>query len=326
MVVAAISGFCYKSGVPPCANRTAPLATLYTGDRAMVDGSMPRRVSVYKITCLETGKAYIGLTENDVPRRWSQHVSEAVRGHTQRGICRSIRKYGAGAFTVETILVAFGREAARLAERELIAAHGTMAPAGYNHSTGGEGIDGHSLVPEARGRISEKVKRLWTDPEYLARVTATRSGASYIEKQRAAHTGQRHTDETRARLSELAKKRWAGVKKKPKYGSVNAGEITWAEIGRLIRTPEVEAKRRATWETNREKNLASIRAANATHNSDPAIIAKRTAGRIAACAKRGPITFSDETRRKMSEAHKARWAARKSKNQASLPGMDAENE
>ncbi len=95
--------------------------------------------SVYRITCQATGLSYVGQTrdtksKNGIPYaygvigRWNDHVS--CPATTPLGL--AILRYGAPAFTVDTLESAIPEE--RLDEREAhwIAALNTCVPHGYN--------------------------------------------------------------------------------------------------------------------------------------------------------------------------------------------------
>ncbi len=131
--------------------------------------TLPVKVFIYKITNTVNGKAYVGLTCNTVEKRWAEHIAEAAYAKTQRVFINAIRKYGAGAFVVETLCEVEGVPEACLVERDMIAQYNTLLPDGYNMTTGGEGLVGKRLTEELRGQISENVKKLWADPDYRAR-------------------------------------------------------------------------------------------------------------------------------------------------------------
>lgn len=95
---------------------------------------------IYKITNKVNGKSYIGQTRYTVEFRWRQHQHKKDNTHFH---C-AIRKYGAENFTVETLEEC---ELADMDSREIfyIAKYDTYNN-GYNSSTGGDGMVGHSRV------------------------------------------------------------------------------------------------------------------------------------------------------------------------------------
>lgn len=95
---------------------------------------------IYKITNKVNGKSYIGQTRYTVEFRWRQHQHKKDNTHFH---C-AIAKYGAENFTVETLEEC---EIADMDSREIfyIAKYDTYNN-GYNSSTGGDGMRGHSRV------------------------------------------------------------------------------------------------------------------------------------------------------------------------------------
>lgn len=95
--------------------------------------------SIYKITCMPTGKAYVGQTRDTkmksghpyaygISGRWNDHVS--CPATTPLGL--AIREHGPDSFNVEPLEL--GIPESRLDEREAywIAMLGTLTPNGYN--------------------------------------------------------------------------------------------------------------------------------------------------------------------------------------------------
>lgn len=95
---------------------------------------------IYKITNKVNGKSYIGQTRYTVEFRWRQHQHKKDNTHFHDAIA----KYGADSFTVETLEEC---EIADMDSREIfyIAKFDTYNN-GYNSSTGGDGMRGHSRI------------------------------------------------------------------------------------------------------------------------------------------------------------------------------------
>jgi len=112
---------------------------------------------IYLITNTVNGKKYIGATKISVSTRWSQHRSSAKRG-SQYALHQAIHKYGKEAFSVKTLETVVGTYAELMAaEIRAISVHATISPAGYNLTSGGEGID--FSVPEVRERHAEGIRK-----------------------------------------------------------------------------------------------------------------------------------------------------------------------
>lgn len=102
---------------------------------------MKKRLFIYRIRHLESGRSYIGWTINP-EKRWRRHLSLAKRGGKNAIHC-ALRLYGADAFGFDVIEELVGAEAdARAREVWWVAAEGTLSPSGYNMTEGGDGADG----------------------------------------------------------------------------------------------------------------------------------------------------------------------------------------
>lgn len=141
---------------------------------------------LYRITS-PAGKSYIGVAKHSAEARFKKHVRDS-KGGRQTALCGAIRKYGAEAMQVETLLVATS-EYCFQAEIKAISVFGTLAPNGYNMTTGGEGV--HEMDEESKRRHRASVNA----PE----VRAAKSAASKVH---------RNTKEAKEATSALMHKRW----------------------------------------------------------------------------------------------------------------------
>lgn len=121
-----------------------------------------------------SGKGYVGLTGQGVEKRWSCHVTRAMRAKdgSAHPLIAAIRKYGPENFRIEVIQEGFTKEDAGYAEQDWIAVLGTQHPSGYNISAGGEN-DSQKAV--------ERFRELMADPVWKA---------GYIAKLKAALVGR----------------------------------------------------------------------------------------------------------------------------------------
>lgn len=82
---------------------------------------------LYKITCVDTGDTYVGLTVaqgqaylRSVKVRWQKHVSRAKRENKAWELYRFLRENMNASFRYEVVEVVRGRKPAHQRERELI--------------------------------------------------------------------------------------------------------------------------------------------------------------------------------------------------------------
>ena len=187
--------------------------------------------SIYKVTNTVNGKAYIGQTIHDAEkRRIRDHLTGNVSG--SRLVKRAIEKYGKDAFTYEILHDGIIPEFLNALEIEAIAKFNTIAPHGYNLTTGGEG---GSPSEETCRKISEANKGE-NHPMY-----GKKHSEETCRRMSEAHKGEKNhnygkspSDETREKMSEAHKGQipWnKGKKGKPhpeetcrKISEANKGE------------------------------------------------------------------------------------------------------
>lgn len=117
----------------------------------------------YKITCLVNGKIYIGITTRSLKQRWWCHTWSARNKGGATAIAAAIKKYGEENFRIEEIGQAPDFEALKRLEVALIAQENSVAPAGYNLTTGGEGTHGYKHSEELRRKHGDAVRgKKWT--------------------------------------------------------------------------------------------------------------------------------------------------------------------
>jgi group I intron endonuclease len=102
---------------------------------------------VYCLTNKLSGRQYVGKSV-DIRKRWENHRNPASRKPTS-AIHSALRKYGPDAFAWEVLEECDSEAEALDAEQYWIEWYGSLAPNGYNLTTGGEGW---SLSPHERAR------------------------------------------------------------------------------------------------------------------------------------------------------------------------------
>ena len=123
---------------------------------------------IYKITNKINGKGYVGVTTQKDPQiRWRQHELCAKKTNGCPLLSAAILKHGIENFNFEVLIICFDEDVFHY-EVEYIAKYNTLAPAGYNGSSGGkfgDGFKGHKHSEEAKKRISQKSKEHNSNPE-----------------------------------------------------------------------------------------------------------------------------------------------------------------
>lgn len=155
-------------------------------------------MTMYKLT-FANGKSYIGITSGSLHRRIILHRSHAkkeVRGALQR----AIRKYGFNSITVEVIATASGWEELCEMEKVAIVKFNTLAPNGYNVTSGGEGAVGVPISPQQRQAASERTKHLWAQGRMRNRPAGWNHSPEAKLKIADAGKGRIFSDERRAKI------------------------------------------------------------------------------------------------------------------------------
>lgn len=155
-----------------------------------------KTIGIYRITCTVNGKVYIGSSEN-VGHRLVAHRSMLRRQtHSSRGLQRAWLKHGPDAFTFEVIETCAQAE---LLEREQ---HHIDS---HRAADGRYGFNGCPVAGTRKGSpqpasVAETLRQVHTgkpkSPEHRAKIAA-------------AHRGKpKHTEESKARLRELAARQY----------------------------------------------------------------------------------------------------------------------
>jgi group I intron endonuclease len=132
---------------------------------------LPSSSGIYKITCLPTGKVYIGSSRN-IQQRWNEHRSQLVRGiHPNSYLQNAWNKYGEQSFVCDTVEVI---DRVQLADREQY------------------WIDHYSACNRQRGfNIAQD-----TRAPMLGRKATPEQRAKYAQLRR----GRRHSNETKEKI------------------------------------------------------------------------------------------------------------------------------
>jgi group I intron endonuclease len=141
---------------------------------------------IYKITHKDSGRMYIGQTSGNLHDRWRNHCKN---NSNCTYLKNSIKKYGKYSFNWEIICICFDEDLNRF-EREYIEKYKTLAPLGFNLSSGGN--NGNKHHAETKVKISVSVKRAKNSPDFI---------------HPRYQLGKPHTTETKNKISEKLKGR-----------------------------------------------------------------------------------------------------------------------
>lgn len=162
---------------------------------------------IYKILCSENGKMYVGYTGKTVEERFKNHLDNA-RWDRKTALYDAIRVYGESCFSVEFVMDCETHEQACAEERRIIAELNSMLPNGYNMTAGGDGVP---LSPELHKKAGDKKRGRFTEKQWEAalRRRGVKLSPEHILKVAAKHVGSKRSEETRVRMSEAQRLRWA---------------------------------------------------------------------------------------------------------------------
>lgn len=151
---------------------------------------------VYRLTCLPTGKVYIGITTKTLATRVAAHFSASRRidgPAANRPIMRAMRKHARDLWLADVIGSAATWEDLCRLEMRLIAEHrANDRRYGYNASPGGEGI-----VPGFRPTAATLAARL-----------GRRKTPEQIERSAAFHRGRKRGEATKRKMAASRAKWW----------------------------------------------------------------------------------------------------------------------
>lgn len=118
---------------------------------------------IYLITCTVLGKLYVGQTTRTLEVRWGNHLKESRRESPSIIVDLAIKKYGPENFTHQELESCQDQESLNSAEKKWISYYNSLAPNGYNLTTGGDG--GYKFTPEVVTKMSSRAKKQFASSE-----------------------------------------------------------------------------------------------------------------------------------------------------------------
>lgn len=257
---------------------------------------------MYVITCSVDGKQYVGQTTCGAQERWKGHRSEARNGGGYL-LSRAIRKHGVENFDLKVVGTASAQEGLDCLEGLWMERLRTRSPNGYNlREAGSKG----KMAPETKEKLSKshtgkKMPREGVEKSRLAQI-GRKDSEETRRKKSLSSLGQIHTPETRAKIAASNRGKVATPEHREKNRVAHLRE-NWSPEG-------LEKCRQAGLnisDENREKLRQRRLGATASPDSK-----QKTSEGMRAAWGRGDFDLhkgrkaSEETRRKMREAHKNR--------------------
>ena len=189
---------------------------------------------VYKITCIPSGKSYIGISIHD-PN--TKRIKDHFSGHGNRVIANAVKKYGKDAFVCEILEENVFPEFLPDLEIAYIKRFNTVRPNGFNLTSGGEVAK--KVSDETRKKISEAQKG--------------KKSHHYGKKgEKSYNYGRKHTAETRRKMSKAHK-----GEKHHFYGKKHTPES-------LRKMSEAQKGKKLSDETR--KKMSIVRTGKTAHN------------------------------------------------------------
>jgi hypothetical protein len=175
-----------------------------------------KKFIIYKTTNLLDGKFYIGKTTTD-------RVNDKYYLGSGVHLTRAIKQYGKKNFVRETLFQFDTESKAYDKEKELITADLLESTECYNIKPGGKGGWQHS--PESISKIKQARKKQVFNEETKQKMSNSHKGKisplkgrktprNVVEKQANGRRGHTKSEETKKRISESVKLRWAEKKNK----------------------------------------------------------------------------------------------------------------
>jgi group I intron endonuclease len=274
---------------------------------------------IYKITNTVNGKIYVGKWHGKSAKsRWAMHVAHAksFTSGKKHYFHSAIRKHGPSAFVIEEI--AYAETPTELAKLEMlyISELGSYRPSiGYNQTMGGEG-EAWTEERRQRSSVERKARKQKMSPQAKENMRQAKLG------EKNPFFGKTHTPENVAKMGATRK----GSHNSPEHCEAISRGVSGQKNGMYGKTPwlgkqHTQASRKKMSTTRKEMYASdsslSVRISEEMKRNwgNPKVRRKMLAGARRGSKMSSMTQFghpvSEETKRKISEAAKARHAARR---------------
>lgn len=226
---------------------------------------------MYLVTNQINNKQYIGKAIHGLNCRKKAHEKAAMDGSTFYFHC-ALRKYGFNAFDWAILFRSDWDDELLIAEHKFICDFCTIAPSGYNMTTGGEGCSGRILSLESREKIGNAnrgrkhtkeecaaMKGRVFSPEHRAKLSAAKLGKRLPQKTTDAaalvNRGKERTPETKAKISAANKGRRLSPETRAKMSVAKKGRKHSAESN-AKRSIALKGRKLGTYSLERRTNIS----------------------------------------------------------------------
>jgi len=133
---------------------------------------------VYLIQCTLNNRFYVGKTTRTLQERWLEHIRDARSCRRPGDLYEDLRRFGAEAFTITELGVAYCQRRLNQMERKFIRLHGATVN-GYNKNVAAHGgkrktrsTTKYTLTSEHKQRIADRIRQVHSERKAQRRVAA----------------------------------------------------------------------------------------------------------------------------------------------------------
>jgi group I intron endonuclease len=169
----------------------------------------------YLIKNLINGKCYVGITSKDERTRFQEHIYDSNKTIRKYAIHRAIHKHGANNFSVAILEKCSSYDSMRVSEKFWIATLKThiSGGAGYNMTTGGDGVHGHIVSDSQRKNMSRAANGKIFSEQHKFNISRSKKGTrnpfygknlsdDHKQKIGLGNTGKVFSEQRRTKISQ----------------------------------------------------------------------------------------------------------------------------
>lgn len=214
--------------------------------------SLPNKVGVYKITNSVDGKFYVGSALFSIRVRCRTHRARLrANKHPNKHLQRAWNKYGEHSFKFSVVEICDYKECLVREQYWLDLLKPYDRKLGYNKSNLATGVAGIKWTAEQRARLSASLRAL-----------NRKLTPEEIKHRSSKQRGLKRSDETKARMSESAKRRGISDETRAKINAALKSEEVRAKLARANLGKKASAEARANMSLAQRRRFARQRGEN----------------------------------------------------------------